>query len=97
MASMVKCWVCGKEHEYCDVCGKTHGWRYVADVVEHYIIYICIEEFRRGVLTREEATERLADKCKVRAEDDLSWMLPNVEKGVREIIGERHQKIVKKK
>lgn len=30
-----------------------------------------------------------AEKCGVHANDDLSWMLPNVEKGVREIIGER--------
>ena len=89
MASIVECWVCGAEHEYCDVCGKTHGWKYVADTQEHYRIYMTIEEYRKGILSKEEAASRLSEYCNVNANDDLSWMLPNVEKGVREIIGDR--------
>lgn len=91
MANMVECWVCGKEHEYCPTCGQTHGWRYVADTVEHYQIHMTIEEYRNGVLTKEQAIEVFADKCGVHANDDLSWMLPHVEKGVREIIGEKER------
>ena len=89
MASIVECWVCGAEHEYCDVCGKTHGWKYVADTQEHYRIYMTIEEYRKGILSKEEAASRLSEYCNVNANDDLSWMLPNVEKGVREIIGDK--------
>ena len=89
MASIVECWVCGAEHEYCDVCGKTHGWKYVADTREHYHIYMIIEEYRKGILSKEEAASRLSEYGNVNANDDLSWMLPNVEKGVREIIGDR--------
>ena len=48
-----------------------------------------IEEYRSGVLTKEQAIEAFAEKCGVHIDDDLSWMLPNVEKGVREIIGEK--------
>lgn len=86
---MIRCWVCGKEHEYCPTCGQTHGWRFVADTIEHYLIHMIIEEYRSGSLTKEQAVKKFKEKCDVKAEDDLSWMLPNVEKGVREIIGDK--------
>ena len=95
MAAILECWICGAKHEYCDVCGKTHGWKYIAETQEHYRIYMTIEEFRRGVLNKEEATSRLSEYCGVDANDDLSWMLPQVEKSVREIIGERTEKVLK--
>ena len=91
MANKVECWVCGKEHDYCPTCGQTHGWRYVADTIEHYQVHMTIEEYRSGVLTKEQAIEIFADKCGVHANDDLSWMLPHVEKVVREIIGEKER------
>ena len=50
-----------------------------------------IEEYRSGVLTKEQAVEAFAEKCGVHANDDLSWMLPHVEKCVREIIGEKKE------
>ena len=89
MSNKVECWVCGKEHDYCPTCGQTHGWRYVADTMEHYMVYMTIEQYRSGVFTKEQAIESFADKCDVHANDDLSWMLPHVEKSVREIIGEK--------
>lgn len=91
MSNKVECWVCGKEHDYCPTCGQTHGWRYVADTIEHYQVHMTIEEYRSGVLTKEQAIEIFADKCGVYANDDLSWMLPHVEKVVREIIGEKER------
>lgn len=91
MSNKVECWVCGKEHDYCPTCGQTHGWRYVADTIEHYQIHMTIEEYRSGVLTKAQAIEVFADKCGVHVNDDLSWMLPHVEKVVREIIGEKER------
>lgn len=91
MSKKVNCWVCGKPHDYCPTCGQTHGWKYVADTIEHYQIHMTIEEYRSGVLSKQDAIEAFATKCNVRTEDDLSWMLPNVEKGVREIIGEKEK------
>jgi hypothetical protein len=91
MSNKVECWVCGKEHDYCPTCGQTHGWRYVADTIEHYQIHMTIEEYRSGVLTKEQAIQTFADKCGVHVNDDLSWMLPHVEKVVREIIGEKER------
>lgn len=89
MSKMIECWVCGALHDYCPTCGQTNSWRRVADKIEHYMVHTTIEEFRRGVCSKEEAIERFADKCNVHVDDDLSWMLPHVEKGVREIIGEK--------
>lgn len=97
MASTVECWVCGKKHEYCEPCHRLHGWKYVADTPEHYQVYITIEEFRKGILTKEQAISVLSEKCNVNAEDDLSWMLPNVEKGVRDIIGYKNKPATKTK
>lgn len=50
-----------------------------------------IEQYRSGVFTKEQAIESFAEKCNVHVDDDLSWMLPHVEKGVREIIGEKQK------
>lgn len=91
MAQIVNCWVCGKPHEYCSHCGETHGWKYVADTREHYQIYMLIEEYRSGIFSKEQAIKLFAEYG-VKAEDDLSWLLPNVEKGIREIIGQRKAK-----
>lgn len=91
MSKQIECWVCGALHDYCPTCGQTHGWRFVADTMEHYMVHMTIEEYRSGVLTKEQAIEAFAEKCGVHSDDDLSWMLPNVEKSVREIIGEKNK------
>lgn len=91
MSKQIECWVCGALHDYCPTCGQTHGWRFVADTMEHYLVHMTIEEYRSGVLTKKQAIEAFAEKCGVHADDDLSWMLPHVEKCVREIIGEKNK------
>lgn len=55
------------------------------------MVHVTIEQYRSGVFTKEQAIEAFAEKCGVHANDDLSWMLPHVEKGVREIIGEKNE------
>lgn len=96
MADLIECWVCGKEHEYCPTCGQTHGWKFVACTPEHYQIHMTIENYLHGGLTKEQAGETFAKMSNVHAEDDLSWMLPSVEKCVRKIIGEKPKdKIIK--
>lgn len=50
---------------------------------------MAIEEYRSGVLSKEEVVKMLDEACGVKAVNDLSWMLPHVEKGIREIIGEK--------
>ena len=89
MAKKIRCWVCGKEHDYCPNCGRTHGWKFVADTHEHYQIYMIMKEYEGGSYTKEQATEALESVADVRPEDDLSWMIPAVEKAIREIIGDK--------
>lgn len=55
------------------------------------MIHMTIENYRSGVFNKTQAIENFADKCGVHASDDLSWMLPHVEKSVREIIGEKEK------
>ena len=92
MATLIECWICGKPHEYCSHCAAYHGWKYVADTPEHYQIYLTIEDYNDGVITKEEAKSYLNEIHGIKSSDDLSWMLPNVEKNIREIIGEKAAK-----
>lgn len=94
MGKKVTCWVCGKEHDYCPTCGRTHGWKYVADTHEHYQIYMVMNEFQTGVLTKADAAEILA-RFEITPEANLSWMIPAVEKVVRDIIGNGEKKTIK--
>ena len=92
MAALIECWICGNLHEYCSHCAAYHGWKYVADTPEHYQIYLTIEDYNNGVITKEEAKSLFNTHHEIKASDDLSWMLPHVEKNVREIIGEKPAK-----
>lgn len=93
MGKKLKCWVCGTEHDYCPTCGQTHGWKYVADKIECYTLYMTVEDYKAGLKTKDEAIEILNNKCNIYAEDNLSWLLPHIEKDVRSIIGEKKKTI----
>ena len=90
MSKKVECWVCGKEHDYCPTCGQTHGWKYVADTPKCYQIYITLSDAQSGALPRKDAVETFAN-LGINAEDNLSWLRPHIEKGIREIIGEKEK------
>ena len=92
---LLTCWLCGAEHEYCPTCGQTHGWKYMADTREHYQILMAKRNYEGGVFNKEHTIEVLAD-FGVKPESDLSWMIPEVEKEIRDIIGEKPVKTVKK-
>lgn len=92
---LLTCWLCGAEHEYCPTCGQTHGWRYMADTREHYQILMVKREYEAGVFTKEQAIDALKEYG-ISAENDLSWMIPEVEKEIREIIGEKAKERVTK-
>lgn len=92
---LLTCWLCGAEHEYCPTCGQTHGWRYMADTREHYQILMVKREYEAGVFTKEQAIDALKEYG-ISAENDLSWMIPEVEKEIREIIGEKARERVTK-
>ena len=91
---LIDCWLCGTPHEYCPTCGEYHGWRYMADTREHYQILMIKQQCEGGVFSKEEATS-LFEEYGVKADANLSWMLPEVEKEIRDIIGEKPAKATK--
>lgn len=97
MGKKVNCWICGTPHDFCPTCGQTHGWRYVADTIECYNIYIVIEQYKSGVFTKSDAIKALADKCDISVDTDISWMIPEVAETIREIIGEKTKTTKKSK
>ena len=86
--NLIDCWLCGAVHEYCPTCGQTHGWKYSACTREHYQILMAKREYEAGVFTKEQAIDTLK-QYGVTAESDLSWMIPEVEKEIRGIIGDK--------
>lgn len=92
--NLIDCWLCGAEHEYCPTCGQTHGWKYMACTREHYQILMTKREYEDGVFTKEQAISEF-ENYGVKAESDLSWMIPEVEKEIRDIIGEKPFKATK--
>lgn len=93
MANLLECWICGTKHEYCPNCGRTHSWKYIADTPKCYQIYMVFAEYRDGTLSKEQAKKDFAEKCDIKPENDLSWMLPNFEKEIRDIIGEKERTV----
>ena len=63
----------------------------MADTHEHYQILMTKRYFEEGVFSKEEAIA-VFEKCGVKREDNLSWMIPEVEKEIRGIIGQKTQK-----
>lgn len=94
MSKMLQCWVCGKLHDYCPTCDRVHGWKYVADTHECYQIYMTLSEAQSGVMTKKGAIEAFAN-LGIRAENDLSWLRPHIERAIREIIGEKEKETAK--
>ena len=92
--NLVDCWLCGTSHEYCPTCGQTHGWRYMACSREHYQILMTKRNYEDGVFSKEQAVSEF-EKYGIRADSDLSWMIPEVEKEIRDIIGEKTVKPTK--
>ena len=90
MGKKLRCWVCGKEHDYCPTCGDTNGWKYTADTPNCYQIYMVLNDTQAGVFSQKDAVEKFAN-LDVHYEDDLSWMRPHIERQIREIIGDKEK------
>lgn len=56
------CRVCGAEYNLCAFCPDTEKftpWRRLCDTAEHYKLFVLISEYNGGILSKEEAYERL--------------------------------------
>jgi hypothetical protein len=49
-----------------------------------------LSEAQSGVMTKKDAIEAFAS-LGIRAENDLSWLRPHIERAIREIIGEKEK------
>lgn len=92
-----ECTICGKEYESCPKCENTRGWKFYTDTPEHYQVHAILCDFRNGVYDIESAKKAFSDTLGISAESDLSWMLSAVERDVRKIVGNKHQKTDVKK
>lgn len=83
-----KCTICGDEYDYCGHCKKRNSWKYYACTQQHYQIFIILREVREGIITEQEAGERLKSmhiKTKV--------LLPSVAEVVEKYINETKRKV----
>lgn len=88
MGKLAKCFVCRKEHDYCPTCDKTHGWKYFACSHEHFQIYIAMLNYTAGTVSKED-TKEIFNNMGITADSDLSDIIPEVEQGIRAVIGEK--------
>lgn len=93
---MKKCTICGVEYESCGRCEKTHGWKFWVHDKSEFPIILIFDAYRSGTLTKEEACKKFKDQCNIVPDSDLSWALPEVERDIREIIGNKPTKTAKK-
>lgn len=95
MANLKKCSVCGKEYNYCPNCEKLHSWRFYACEHEHYQIHMTLDGYRSGVYSKKDVVEYF-ETIGITSDGDLSYLLPEVERDIRLIIGEKPVKKNKK-
>lgn len=95
MADMKKCSVCGKEYNYCPNCEKTHSWKFYTCEPEHYQIHMALNSYRGNVFTKKDVIEYF-ETIGITPDKDLSYLLPEVERDIRLIIGDKPVKKNKK-
>lgn len=95
MADKKKCSVCGKEYNYCPNCEKTHSWKFYACEHEHYQIHMTLDSYRGNVFSKKDVIEYF-ETIGITPDKDLSFLLPEVERDIRLIIGDKPVKKNKK-
>ena len=92
------CRVCGAEYDLCAFCPDTEKftpWRRLCDTAEHYKLFVLISEYNGGVLTKEEAYERLQN---IKFDDaERKTFSEAITKGLNEIESVKSKKTSKSK
>lgn len=58
------CVLCGKGYHACDSCNDTKAfasWKSLTDTVEHFKIFIILRDFHNGILSKDEAKDKLSE------------------------------------
>lgn len=91
----VRCWICGKEYDYCSNCRRYETWKVKTCSELHYQINFILEELREGVLTKLEAKNKL-NNIGVNDEYDFTKMLSSVSDVIKNILKTKPKRTVKK-
>lgn len=84
---MRTCWICGTEYKYCEKCDPLHSWKTMACSRSHYQIVMIIDEWRNGITTSVESTEKFKN-IGITLDSDFSEYLPEVAELIKKIISE---------
>lgn len=85
--NMRTCWICGTEYKYCEKCDPLHSWKTMACSRSHYQIVMIIDEWRNGITTSVESTEKFKN-IGITLDSDFSEYLPEVAELIKKIISE---------
>lgn len=83
-----ECLLCGSEYEVCKMCArvaKMTPWRLDYDTPRHFQIHAIIKEIREGILTNEEAKEKLTELGVT--PEEVAGFVPSAQDTLRPIIG----------
>ena len=85
--NMRTCWICGTEYKYCEKCDLLHSWKTMACSRSHYQVVTIIDEWRNGITTSVESTEKFKN-IGITLDSDFSEYLPEVAELIKKIISE---------
>lgn len=82
-----RCWICGTEYKYCEKCDPLHSWKTMACTRNHYQIVMILDEYRNGVISAKEATEKFKN-VGITFNSNFSEYLPEIAKLIKKIISD---------
>ena len=87
MDSFTWCRACGKKYKVCPTCAdvKTYTpWRTICCTAEHYKIWLIAEQYKKGIISIDSASEQL--HTVLQKEDEVSVMIPAVQDILHDIL-----------
>lgn len=88
------CIICGKGYHACDSCYEVKTfkpWRILTDTIEHWKIYMTINDFKDGIISKDEAARQLQN-CDLTGKESFK---PSAKKSIEKILSES-TKVTKK-
>lgn len=95
MANLTRCLICGEKYNYCPNCANTHAWKFYTDTHEHYQIYMIMQEYNVNPQNKEDARIKL-ENIGITADTDLSNLLPEVAKQIKEMVTVAEKPVIKR-
>lgn len=80
------CRVCGNKYKVCSSCEnvrKRTPWRVITDTAQHYQVWLAVNQYQSGLITKQEAQEVL--KRSGVSKKDIKTFIPSVRALIQEI------------